>query len=80
MSAFAAPVSDIAPNRAKLSDLDNELLHQEAILPALKFLSDPRFAGADRSFAPRMITSRPVSTRTAALSAQRAGKHDEGHM
>ena len=36
--------------QSKIIRLDNELLHQEAILPALKFLSDPRFAGADEEF------------------------------
>jgi len=30
--------------------VDSELLHQEATLPALRLLSDPRFAGADQEF------------------------------
>jgi HEPN domain len=30
--------------------IDSELLHQEATLPALALLSDPRFAGADQEF------------------------------
>jgi uncharacterized protein DUF7014/AbiJ-like protein len=30
--------------------IDNELMHQEVTLPALRLLSDPRFAGADEEF------------------------------
>jgi hypothetical protein len=34
----------------KIFRIDNELLHQEATLPALRFLKDPRFAGANEEF------------------------------
>jgi hypothetical protein len=36
--------------RGKIFRIDSELPHQEATLPALVLLSDPRFAGADQEF------------------------------
>lgn len=36
--------------RGKILRLDSEFLHQEATVPALKLLSDPRFKGADDEF------------------------------
>jgi AbiJ N-terminal domain 4 len=36
--------------RGKIIRSDSELLHQEVTLPALKLLSDQRFAGADQEF------------------------------
>lgn len=36
--------------RGKIFRVDTEFMHQEATLPALALLSDPRFAGADQEF------------------------------
>ncbi len=36
--------------QGKILRLDNEFLHQEATVPALRLLSDPKFAGADEEF------------------------------
>jgi hypothetical protein len=36
--------------RGQILRLDNEFLHQEATVPTLSLLSDPRFSGADEEF------------------------------
>jgi hypothetical protein len=36
--------------RGEILRIDSEFVHQEATIPALRFLSDPRFAGADEEF------------------------------
>jgi hypothetical protein len=36
--------------RGKMYRVDTEFMHQEATLPTLELLSDPRFSGADQEF------------------------------